>query len=163
MRRAVWDGIAASAELGAIIKQTYRWDDDGATLGMEPFIPALGDCPAVSIYPMGAGSPWVLNQAQGITYQLQAKFWTPEWSVVHGERLWQYFQRAFWQITMVDAVAAGQLHPQSSMSTAASWRRVASPMSDGNVDEHDLTEVSWQYQLAMHWNPRTDTGSLTLD
>lgn len=149
MRRALWAALDASQELRSEIKTRYKWEDSGATLPPELFAPSIGDCPALSIFPAQAATPWITNQEQGIVYALAANYWTPEWNVLTAERLWELINRAFWQSTELFET----IRNDSTIGFPAQVTRIASEADD----EPDLLKVAWLFELRANWNPRLET------
>ena len=136
IRAAVWDAGEANTQLAATIQGRFTWDDSGATL-LPDMVPALGDLPALSIYPASVSTPWLTNQQQMIGMGLEIKLWTPELAVILPELVWQLFGRAVW-----------------SGSTGVRAQSVT------------MTQCQWQLLLNVRWNPRTDealNGTLTIE
>lgn len=154
MRQALWTALEANAALAAKIKTKFKWEDSGATLSPTEFIPALGECPALSIFPLDVRSTWETNQEQEIFYTLGAKYWTPEWNVLTAERIWELIERAFWQYPAL----FNSIYSDSTIGLPSRWRRV--PSSDGD-ESATLIEVTWNFDLRWKWNPRLETDPLT--
>jgi hypothetical protein len=165
IRAAVWDAVEANTQLAATIQGRFTWDDSGATL-LPDMVPALGDLPALSIYPTSVSTPWLTNQQQMIGMGLEIKLWTPELSVILPELIWQLFGRAVWSdSTGVRAQSTATFIVEDLIATApANFQRL--PLTDDDGDTVTMTQCQWQLLLNVRWNPRTDeslNGTLTIE
>ncbi len=165
IRQAVWTAVEANTQLDGLIQGRFHWDDSGATL-LPDMVPALGDLPALSIYPVSVATPWLTNQQQMIANVLEIKLWTPELSVRLPELLWQLFCRAVWADgTGVRAQSTASFIVEDLIVTApAAFTRL--PLTDDEGDTVTMTQCQWNVTFNVRWNPRTDAtlnGTLTIE
>jgi hypothetical protein len=75
-RQSVWDSIENWAPIAAYFKTRRRFEDKIDTRGAT-WVPALGELPAIEIFPAVMETPWVNNIQQRAAYALTVRVWTP--------------------------------------------------------------------------------------
>lgn len=91
-RLSVWTAIDNHDELidlnsstGRAFNATYRFDDEMALLA--EIRPALGDLPALAIFPASIRPVWWTNTQQHWPYFLDVTLWTQDWNLPQAESL----------------------------------------------------------------------------
>jgi hypothetical protein len=147
-RHAVWNAIETWPSLEHLFKRRFRFEDYPGKVAGRPS-PTIGEIPAIAIYPDTAQSTWALNQSQDVRYPLRIDFWTREWDVREGERIWEELIKALYQ----------NLSPSSD-----AVRRIVgfTPLSPQLVNLGDANDgplaTKWTFQVELSagfWNPKT--------
>lgn len=146
VRETLWQAIDASPALASRLARAYRFDDRPGRLAGRPS-PAIGDLPALAIYPDGATTAWRTNRFQEVRCRVRIDVWTREWDVAAGEGIWQDVVAALYQ--SLPEVSAGA-HRVAAVSSASP--RIV-PLGD---DKLGPLATQWSFQVEIsggYWNP----------
>ena len=150
LRQAAWNAIDSSEDLEDVFSKKFRFESALGLGAFEDLVPAPGELPAIAIYPRQSPTPWTLNQSQEIQYLLTVVLWTPHWSVLLPEKLWQYVVRALWS-------ESGGL-----LGETTGTLEISNPTFKflGSEDVVAMTRTEFGLTLPRFWNPRLDSGEL---
>lgn len=161
LRQSIWAAIDGSSDFSGTFKAKRKFEDKSEVYDLtnpwEFF--ALGDLPGIAVVPAGAASPWVTNQQQGVRYQLNVVMIGHSWNILHQEKFWQYLHRALWTNSAGYPLTVAQPNLDIGNGTIEQGGIV-----DGDGEDAALvaaTKIEFPVVLEYHWNPRTDTGTLT--
>lgn len=103
---AVWDAIDNWPDLqddngGSVFQMKYRFDAEDA----DPSIlvdlkPAIGDVPALLIWPGATVPDWYVNTDMAVPLAMTCIIWTPDWNIAEPFRLWTKVMRAIYRGTV---------------------------------------------------------------
>lgn len=149
-RQSVWDAINNDAYLANLWKATFRYEDTGA--GREAIEPSLGQCPAIAIWPGSIATAWTTNQSHKVAYPLVITFWTKQWNVLEGERIFEAIVRAVYRNCPPNSgrtyVREGTGHDPEAITALTATQVI--------LDEGpEATRWEFGVQLYINWNPLT--------
>lgn len=147
-RQAVWQAIETWPALSGAFTRRYKFEDLPGRLPGPP-TPTAGDLPALAIYPDTAQTTWALHQSQEVRYPLRVDFWTREWDVRAGERLWEEIIKSLYQNLPTGSTAGRRLVHFSPLSPkiVALGEKNAGPRA-----------TRWTFIVELSagfWNPKT--------
>ena len=147
-RRAVWNAIDTWDSLANLFHRRFMFEDYPGRVSGRPR-PALGELPALGIYPDSARTAWAMNQLQEIRYPLRIELWTREWDVCEGERIWEEIIKVLYQNLSSSEKAFPRVIGFSPLSPR--------PVMLGETKDGPLATL-WTFQVeisAGFWDPKT--------
>ena len=155
MRRSVWSAIDNWDPFDGFFRLKYRGEGKGAMVPAD-LVPPLAKIPAILIEPESGNTPWTANQLQSISYALSVVVWTPGYSPLLGEWIWEQFSRMLYQ-------AAPSGTTQSYVEAQSNNHSVVQPASTAILDADGnpyMRSWSWSLTLEKQWNPNSETEVL---